>query len=76
MNRRNIIKVGIPVSLTGQFQVQGKHALAGLQAWANDVNKSGGILLSHGSTGLIVDLVIMKRLMAVLDLRVVVLESV
>ncbi|MCH7606209.1 MAG: amino acid ABC transporter substrate-binding protein [Chloroflexi bacterium] len=37
------LKVGIPVSLTGQFQVQGGQALAGLQAWADDVNHAGGI---------------------------------
>ena len=30
--------VGMPVSLSGQFQVQGRQALAGLQAWARDVN--------------------------------------
>ena len=30
--------VGIPVSLSGQFQVQGRQALAGLEAWARDVN--------------------------------------
>ncbi|PKB78920.1 MAG: hypothetical protein BZY88_15935, partial [SAR202 cluster bacterium Io17-Chloro-G9] len=43
------IKAGIPVSLTGQFQVQGKQALAGLQAWASDVNSTGGV--SVGETG-------------------------
>ena len=37
------IKVGIPVSLTGQFQTQGRQALAGLRAWAEDVNQDGGI---------------------------------
>ena len=30
--------VGMPASLTGQFQVQGRQALAGLQAWAKDAN--------------------------------------
>lgn len=40
--------VGIPVSLSGQFQAQGGQALAGVQAWANDVNRSGGILLQQG----------------------------
>ena len=39
------LKVGIPVSLSGQFQVQGRQALVGLQAWADDVNRSGGIVL-------------------------------
>ena len=30
--------VGMPVSLSGQFQAQGRQALAGLQAWARDAN--------------------------------------
>jgi len=30
--------VGMPVSLTGQFQYQGHQSLAGLQAWAQDSN--------------------------------------
>lgn len=30
--------VGMPVSLSGQFQVQGRQSLAGLQAWARDAN--------------------------------------
>jgi len=30
--------VGMPASLTGQFQFQGQQALAGLQAWARDAN--------------------------------------
>ena len=30
--------VGMPVSLSGQFQVQGRQALAGLEAWVRDVN--------------------------------------
>ena len=30
--------VGMPVSLTGQFQIQGRQALAGLQAWAQDAS--------------------------------------
>ena len=37
------LKVGIPVSLSGQFRVQGEQALTGLQAWADDVNRAGGI---------------------------------
>lgn len=30
--------VGMPVSLSGQFRVQGRQALSGLQAWARDAN--------------------------------------
>ena len=37
------LKVGITASLSGQFRVQGRQALAGLQAWARDVNLSGGL---------------------------------
>ena len=37
------IKVGVPVSLTGQFRTQGEQVLAGLQAWAEDANVAGGI---------------------------------
>ena len=37
------VKVGIPVSLTGQFSLQGAQTLAGIRVWANDVNRSGGM---------------------------------
>jgi branched-chain amino acid transport system substrate-binding protein len=30
--------VGVPVSLTGQFQAQGRQTLAGLQTWCRDAN--------------------------------------
>ena len=39
------LKVGMPVSLSGQFRVQGEQALAGLQTWADDANRAGGISL-------------------------------
>ncbi len=41
------IKVGIPVSLTGQYQTQGRQALAGLQAWVEDVNRAGGLTVNR-----------------------------
>ena len=37
------IRVGIPVSLTGQFSMQGRQTLAGIRAWADDVNRAGGL---------------------------------
>ena len=37
------IKIGIPVSLTGQFRLQGAQTLAGLRTWADDVNRAGGL---------------------------------
>ena len=38
-----VVKVGIPVSLTGQFSLQGAQTLAGISAWAGDVNRTGGL---------------------------------
>lgn len=43
-------KVGIPVSLTGQFGLQGRQTLAGIHAWANDVNRSGGLRVAGEGT--------------------------
>ena len=43
MSPRNTLTAGISASLSGQFRVQGAQALAGLQAWAGDVNDSGGL---------------------------------
>ena len=37
------IKVGIPVSLSGQFSMQGRQTLAGIRAWVDDVNGAGGM---------------------------------
>ena len=45
MVRSHVLKAGIPVSLSGQFRVQGEQALAGLQAWVEYANSSGGIRL-------------------------------
>ena len=46
MRVQRSIKVGISVSLTGQFRTQGEQALAGLQAWAEDANLAGGIAVA------------------------------
>ncbi len=43
------LKLGMSVSLSGQFQVQGRQALSGLQVWADDVNRAGGIHVSSKS---------------------------
>ena len=45
------VTVGIPASLSGQFQVQGRQALAGLEAWAQDVNRAGGLRFHPGDSG-------------------------
>ena len=38
------IKVGITVSLTGEYAAPGKDALSGAQMWASDVNGRGALL--------------------------------
>lgn len=42
------IKAGISASLTGQFATQGTQALAGLSAWVDSVNESGGLEVDGG----------------------------
>ncbi len=49
------IKVGIPVSLTGQFSLQGRQTLVGIRAWADDVNRAGGMVA--GGSAHAVDLI-------------------
>ena len=38
------IRVGVTVSLSGQFAVLGKDELQGMQMWADDVNRRGALL--------------------------------
>ncbi len=42
------LRVGISVSLTGDFSNTGKAAQLGYQLWADQVNAKGGILGRHG----------------------------
>lgn len=44
------IRVGIPVSITGQFSLQGTQTLEGIRAWVEDVNLSGGLLVGGRKT--------------------------
>ena len=45
------IKIGISLSLTGDFSADGMAFQQGYQLWADNVNKSGGVLWSPGHTG-------------------------
>ena len=42
----NVVRVGMPASLTGQFASQGAQALKGVQAWVEDCNADGGLTVS------------------------------
>ena len=45
------VRVGIPVSLTGQFGLQGRQTLVGISAWVEDVNQSGGLVAGSSEHG-------------------------
>ena len=45
------IRVGIPVSLTGQFSLQGRQTLAGISAWTEDVNRADGLVVGGSAHG-------------------------
>ncbi len=54
---KDSIRVGLPISLTGQFASQGERAFAGVSYWAVDCNAAGGMCLSQDSDPLPVHLV-------------------
>src|SRR6266567_1620070 len=38
------IKIGISVSLSGDFSADGKYLQQGYEVWASEINKKGGVL--------------------------------
>lgn len=40
-----MLKIGMPISLSGPFANMGRQSLAGLIGWASDVNVAGGIVI-------------------------------
>ncbi len=42
----NVVRAGMPASLTGQFASQGVQALRGAQAWVEDCNANGGLTVA------------------------------
>ena len=52
------IRFGASVSTTGRYALQGRQALAGLQAWAEHANSAGGVGLPGRREGLPVTLVV------------------
>lgn len=51
------IKVGVSISLTGVYSVQGRESFEGIRLWASGVNKEGGIFVRELGRSLPVDLV-------------------
>ena len=42
------VTVGVSLSLTGRYALQGREAAAGLRLWGQDVNAAGGLLVGDG----------------------------
>ena len=51
------IKVGLSISLTGAYSVQGRESFEGTSLWASDVNNEGGIFVRELGNKLPVELV-------------------
>ena len=46
-NNKTDIKIGLPVSMTGQFSVQGQQIYQGIDMWMSDFNQREELLSSH-----------------------------
>ena len=55
--RGDRIRVGMAVSLSGQFSSQGRQALQGASAWVNDTNADGGMYVASAGRNLPLDLI-------------------
>jgi branched-chain amino acid transport system substrate-binding protein len=51
MNRE--IKIGLSISLSGRFQLQGQQALQGVRLWQSYINAQGGIAVQNGEKRLV-----------------------
>lgn len=51
------IKVGLSISLTGAYSVQGRESFEGISLWVSDVNKEGGIFVRELGRNLPIDIV-------------------
>jgi branched-chain amino acid transport system substrate-binding protein len=54
--RRDIITIGMPISLSGRYALQGSQCRAGLECYADDVNGVGGIFVRESGCRLPVEL--------------------
>ncbi len=41
----NKIKLGLPISLTGNYSIQGKESFEGVKLWVREINAQGGIFI-------------------------------
>jgi len=53
----NEIKLGLSISLTGNYAVQGKESFEGVELWVDDINDRGGIYLEDQGANLPVEFI-------------------
>ncbi|MEQ9619407.1 MAG: amino acid ABC transporter substrate-binding protein [Deltaproteobacteria bacterium] len=51
------VKIGLPVSLTGDYSVQGRESLRGVTLWVSDVNSRGGIFVKDYGKNIPIELI-------------------
>ena len=39
------IKLGVSISLSGKYSIQGRESFEGLNLWVKDANQSGGVFI-------------------------------
>jgi len=53
----NEIKLGLSISLTGNYAVQGKESFEGVELWVDDINDRGGIYLEDQGANLPIEFI-------------------
>ncbi len=53
----NKIKIGLSISLTGNYSIQGIESFEGIKLWVSDVNRQGGIYLSNQGAAFSIELI-------------------
>ncbi len=53
----NKIRVGLPVTLSGKYAIQGKRSFSGLDLWVENTNRSGGVLLESDTKKIPIQLI-------------------
>ena len=53
----NLLDIGLSISLTGNYSIQGIESFEGIKLWVSDVNRQGGIYLSNQDAAFPIELI-------------------
>ncbi|MFB3147999.1 MAG: ABC transporter substrate-binding protein, partial [Thermodesulfobacteriota bacterium] len=53
----NKIKLGLPISLTGNYSIQGKESFEGVKLWVREINAQGGIFIEDQGKNLPIEFI-------------------